>query len=242
MGYGYEWLTTLEQALRDAGFQVERGYPAKNAVYLIETVAAVNLTRLDIRQRSATVTVAVIAPRKHGLDHCQKMAEKAALALSGAGGQWQFSGWKFDSGISCFMVEVVGTVNFFPGDEGWIADAGYQVLIGGQVQEYVTDFLARQERDRRLIRPHGQAEPTAVTPGMDGWTIRLTQLLPSGQPEPVQPEEPFTMKVTRGGQSQVYSGCCWSDYTSQQCAQGTRVIRSGFALRREVSSDGSNEV
>lgn len=232
---GYEWLRDIEQALAAAGFSVERGYPAKNAVHLIGTVAAVNLTRVDMAERRAVATVTVLAPRKYGLDHCQEMAAKAAQVLSPVGGQWGFSGWKFDSGIDCYYVEVVGTVYFVLQEDVWTVEAGYQVLIEGEAQSHVTDFLAWQQADRDFVRAHGQSEPVGVTPGMGGWTIRLTQLIPTGEPEPVTAEEPFSLTVRRGGHSQVFAGCCWSEHSSQQLEQGTRVIRSGFALSREVS-------
>lgn len=235
MGFGYEWLAALEQALRNAGFLVERGYPSKNAVHLTRAVAAVNLTRVNLQNTSAAATVTVLVPRGYGLDRCQQMAEEAALVLSEQGGQWGFEGWSFDESISCFYVEVVGTVRFSLLNGTWLPETGYEVLIGEEAQRYVTDFQAQQAMDRRLIRPHGQAEPVGVTPGRDGWTIKLTQLLPSGQAEPEQAAEPFDLTVSRGGCSRVYRECCWSDYTTRETDAGTQVVRSGFALRREVT-------
>lgn len=239
---GYEWLTTLETALRAEGFRVERGYPAKNAIYLTGPVAAVNLTGVDTQKQSTTVTVTVLVPRRCGLDQCQQMAQKAAVILAGQGGQWRFTGWKFDEKISCFYAEVEGTVYFSAQEGTWVPEQGYAVLIGDEIQNYVTDFRAQQSMNRRLIRPHGQYAPVGITPGRDGWIIKLTQMLPSGVAEPAVGAEPFALTVKRGGQSLVYQDCCWSDYSSRQCELGTQVIRSGFALRREASEDGQDEV
>ena len=235
MGFGYGWLTALEQALRNAGFLVERGYPAKTANALTQAVAAVNLTKVDLPSRSASVTVTVLVPHELGLDHCQKKAEEAALALSEQGGRWSFEGWKFDGNIKCFYVEVVGTAGFAIRNGTWLADTGYQVRIGEEAQQHVTDFWAQQTMNRRLIRPHAQTEPLGVTPGRGGWVIKLTQLMPPGHPEPAQQPEPFDLTVSRGGCSRVYRECCWSDYTARETEAGTQIVRSGFALRREVT-------
>lgn len=236
---GYEWLSAIEQALKEAGFRVERGYPAKRAVHLIGTVAAVNLTQADLARQTAQATVTVLVPRKYGLDHCQEMALQAATILSGDGNSWGFSGWKYDSGIDAFAVEVIGTASFAPDeDAGETLDEGCQVSIEGVAQSYVTDFLARQQSDREFVWGHGQSEPYGVTPGKGGWSIRLTQMLPGNVPEPEAVEEPFGMTVIRGGCCQQFAGCCWTEYSSRQCEQGVEVIRGGLAVSREVTVVG----
>lgn len=227
---GLEWLESVRAALKSAGYRTELGYPGKSAVHLGGTVAAVNLTGVDTGQGTAKVTVTILTPRSEGLARCQIHAAAVVQTLIAAGGQWSFSGWQYDNGIDCYTVEVTGQAPYSQSSGG-----GYQVLIGEVIQDYVTGFLARQEMDRRLIRPHGQAEPVGVTPGMGGWTIKLTQLIPSGQAEPEEVTEPFTLTVKRGERSQVYTGCCWSEYSSQQQDTGTQVERSGFALSREVT-------
>lgn len=228
---GLEWLSAVVQLLTNAGFRTEPGYPAGRAMCLSGTVAAVNLTGLDGGEGTAKLTVTILTPRQEGLALCQAKAAEALEILMADGGQWSFSGWQYDDGIDCYSIAVDGIQD--PAQEPELG--GYQVLIGEEIQEYVTDFLAQQKMDRRLIRPHGQAEPCHVTPGMDGWEIRLTQMIPPEAAEPLQPEEPFTLEVRRGGHTQVYVKCYWSDYSAQQKKDGTEVIRSGFALRREVS-------
>lgn len=227
---GLEWLNSVTALLIDAGFRTEQGYPAAKAMGLNGTVAAVNLTGQD--SFTAKITVTILTPRSEGLSQCQAGAVEALEALLTDGGQWSFSGWQYDNGIDCYRIEIHGVRSMVRAEGTSVG--GYQVLIGEHPQEYVSDFLARQQRDRRLIRPHGQKEPVNATPGMGGWTIKLTQMLPPEQTEPAAPEEPFCLTVNRGGHSQVFTGCYWSDYSSRQLADGTEVVRSGFALSREV--------
>lgn len=225
---GLEWLNRVESTLKDAGFRVEIGYPGKKAAHLTRTVAAVNLTGMDTQQQRLEVTVTMLTPRLLGLAACQEGALAALEALSADGNRWSFSGWRYEELIDCYAIEVLGVSE--EGDrEVW------QVLIGTQEQPYVTGFLAKQDLDRRLLRPHGQSEPVGVTPGEGGWTIRLTQMLPGAQAEPEAVAEPFRLTLVRGSVRQVYSGCYWSEYSARQSGAGLEVIRAGLALSREES-------
>ena len=119
---------------------------------------------------------------------------------------------------------------------------GFTVLIGEDVQPFVTDFLAQQEMDRRMVYPHWEGTPTRVIPGRRGWTLKLTQLLPEGAGEPEKGAEPFSLTVSRGTNRQVYRGCCWQSFSSRQKAEGTEIVRSAYALDREVTTDGQDAV
>ena len=77
-----------------------------------------------------------------------------------------------------------------------------------------------------------------MTPGVGGWSIRLTQMIPTGEAEPGENTASFEMTVTRGGYVQRFKECYWTEYSTQQCAEGTQVIRTGLALSREVSMNG----
>lgn len=222
---GLEWLTGVKRRLENAGFSVEKGFPGKKAVHLTGTVAAVNLTGMDTENRRLEATVTVLTPRGLGLAACQEGALAVVEALSEDGSRWSFSGWRYEEWIDCYAVEVRG-----------VSQAGeevYQVLIGTRKQEYVTEFLAERDMDRRLVRPHGQSAPSGVTPGMGGWVIRLAQVLPGGVAEPEAVAEPFRVTLVRGGVRQVYSGCYWSEYSIRQTGAGLEVVRTGLALKKE---------
>lgn len=231
---GEQWLTDVTAALEQAGWRVEPGYPGKSATALEQPMAAVNLSRGSTRDASAGITVTVLVPRNQGLAQCQSLAAQATVLLSGAGGDWSFDGWNYDSRSDCFRVEVEGNAAFSVQDEEEVLDEGYEVFIGEATQLHVTEFTARKDAQRRLVRPHGQSDPSGVVPGMGGWQVELVQLIPSGTAEPEETGDSFSLKVSRGGISVTYTKCCWAEYESRQLSNGTKVTRRGFALNREV--------
>lgn len=232
---GEQWLSDVTAALRESGWRTESGYPGTAAVQLEGAVAAVNLSRGNTKEASVGITVSVLVPRTAGLAQCQTLAAQAAVLLSGVGGDWCFEGWTYDSTLDCFRVEVEGNAVLSALEEGTAEDGGYEVLIGETVQRYVTEFSAKKDAQRRLVRPHGQSGAVGVTPGMDGWSIELVQLLPDGEAEPEETADTFSLTVQRGGSSMCYIDCCWAEYESRQGSDGVQVVRRGFALSREVS-------
>lgn len=228
---GLEWLSRLRQTLEEAGFRTEMGYPGHKAVALTDTVAAVNLGVMD-ENNVREVLVTILTPRKQGLEACQGKAAQALAVLAGDGSRWQFDRWRYEAGIDCWAIEIHGIP----------AEVGYKVWIGEWEQPWVTDFMARQDRNRRLIYPHWQGAPSGVTPGAMGWSLKLTQLFPQGESARSMETEPFSVTVVRGNSRQVYTGCCWQSVSIQEKPEGSEVVRSAFALGREVNTDEQNAV
>lgn len=230
---GTQWLNRVKEILKQAGFRVEAGYPAHGAADLSDTVAAVNLAAMD-EKSVREILVTVLTPRKEGLPQCQSRAERAVSALAEDGNRWSFSGWRYEAGIDCWAIEIHGS-------PALNALVGFTVAIGEELQENVTDFLAQQVMDRRMIYPHGQGTPSAVTPGKKGWILKLTQLF-SGEEPMRQMNEPFQLTVCRGKVRQTYTGCCWQSCASRQKPEGIETVCSIYALDREVSAVEQNAV
>lgn len=223
--------------LESVGLPAGQGYPGVRAGAAAGCVAAVNLTALDTAEGTARWTVTILCPRILGLTACQERAAMAAAALSSGGQRWSFQGWKYDRDSDCFTVELHGSCAVAADGDSW-AQQSLQVMLAGEPVAYATEFTAVNAQNRRLIRPHAQAAPCGVTPGRDGWSIRLTRWLPLNEPLPAQPQEPFELQVVRGGQTQVYRECCWSEITQRCLPGGTELVHSGFAVGREVTADG----
>lgn len=226
---GQQWLSDVLAALRSAGWRAEPGYPGPGASMPETTVAAVNLTRFDTHQSGAGITVSVLVPGRMGLAQCQAAAVQAAELLGAVGGEWSFAGWQYDGRLDCFRVDLEGNQRFS-------APVGqsFEVLIGESSQEWVTEFTARKDMQRRLYRPHGQTMPAGVTAGVSGWAIELVQLIPFGTPEPEETADRFALTVRSGASGMKYLDCCWGEYESRQCEDGIRVTRRGFAPEREA--------
>lgn len=227
---GLEWLETAKQALETAGFRVETGYPGGGWPVLTETVAGVNVTGCNSADGSVTVTAAVLTPRTLGLGECQEKALLAAQALA-AQGTVSFDRWQYDETLDCYCIELAAQIQ----EAQAVQSAQITVSVGGVEQEYVTRFYARQASDRRLIGAMGEAGPVGITPRSGGWSLELVQVLPETAAEPSETAEPFVVTVRRGSYSQMFTGCCWSDYSIESTDDGLRVTRKGFALGREES-------
>ena len=221
---GNERLEKTKQTLRSAGFRVESGYSGNAPMAISETVAAVNLTGFDGGTGKEKITVTILTPRTAGLEECQNRAMEAASALACG---YSFDRWKYDELLDCFAIEVTA-------QNQSAHNSQLEVFLGDQQVQYVTGFTARQTSERRLIGAMGAEEPSGITPGSGGWTLELKQTLPNSASEPEQSEEPFILTVRRGGFSQVFSGCCWSEYGAEYVPGGVQVIRKGLALSREV--------
>lgn len=232
---GTQWVSQTIQTLRAAGFRVEAGYPARRAAAPHDAVAAVNILSME-QNEVRELLVTVLSPRALGLECCQNRAAEALRALTADGNQWRFSGWQFDREIDCWRVEIHGT------PVAAAQSLPYSVSIGQVIVPYVTSFLAEQRLDRRMIYPHWAGAPSGAIPGKQGWTLKLTQLLPQSQTEPEPEAEPFSVTVRRGNQRVHYPRCYWQSYSSQQLPEGTQLLRQALALSREVTEDESNEV
>lgn len=237
---GIEWLNAIREALDSLGIRTEVGTPGRHAVEIAGTVAAVNLTGIDTAEGVMTVTVTVITPRAAGVLGCQEAAETAAAALAAQAGDWVCDGWRYDSAIDCYCIDLTGKRSVGLSGTRWVGAEGYEVLVGQTPQEFVTDFQASRMMDRRLYCGVSQSVPYGVTPAKEGWSVRLTQRIPWNRTEPEGAEEPFELTVRRGGCSQVFHQCCWSEYTSRQTQSGTELVRVGLALEREVIVSGSD--
>ena len=137
---GQQWLSAVLEALREAGWRAEPGYPGPGAAMPEGPVAAVNLSRVDTRQSGAGITVSVLVPGSMGLAQCQALAAQAAELLDAVGGDWSFSGWHYDGRLDCFRVDLEGDQQFSAPVE-----QSYEVLIGENVQDWVTDCSGRND-------------------------------------------------------------------------------------------------
>ena len=230
---GEQWLNDVMAALRQAGWSVEAGYPGRGSIPVEGAVAVVNLSKGDTRQMYVGITVGVLVPRSQGLAQCQRLAAQAAVLLSGVGGDWSFSGWEYDSRLDCFQVDVQGEARFSNQEGQEIQVQGYEIALDGEVQQWVTEFTARKNGQRRMLRPHAQRVPEGITPPMGGWSIELEQLIPLGVAEPEETADGFTLTARSGDRGVKYLQCCWGEYESHHMDSGIRIIRRGFALERE---------
>lgn len=231
----YGLLEELKTLLEAAGIPAGEEYPAGERVEILSPVAAVGFRELDCTHGAARFSVRILSPRILGGWCCQQKAAQAAQVLHRAGMSCSTEEMEYLKGSDCFCISLTVSRTVYEGSEGWCAGSGWRVLRDGAEENHVLSFRAVRNQGRRLLGAFCQSEPVRVTPGAGGWQIELVQ---SGTAEPEEGQEPFTLTVQAGGAAQRYLGCCWNETEIVLDGQGLKWIRRGFALTREVESDG----
>ncbi len=231
----YGLLEELRTLLEDAGIPAGEEYPAGERVEILSPVAAVGLRELDCANAVARFSVRILSPRMLGGWCCQQKAALAAQTLHRAGMTCSAAEMEYLKGSDCFCVGLTVSRPVYEDAGGWSAGSGWRVLRDDVEEKHVRSFRAVRNQGRRLLGAFCQSEPVGVTPGAGGWQIELVQ---SGAEEPEEAGEPFTLTVYAGGAGQHYRGCCWNETEIVLGSEGLKRIRRGFALTREVESDG----
>lgn len=232
---GRELLEWVAELLSQGGIPAGEGWPGGSRVEPEGPAAAVGLRALDWGRGAATVFVDILSPRRLGGWCCQLAAADAARLLHGAGFACETGEMTYLEGSDCFRVRISARVSMEFQDEGWTVAGDWEVLCGGVRQEGVSAFRAARDQGRRLLGAMGQGEPVGVTAGTGGWTIELVQ---TDRLETEEAAEPFDLTVRRGRTAERFGGCCWNETVREYGEEGLRLTRRGFALTREVLTDG----
>lgn len=232
MGRGIlEW---VRQLLCQGGIPAREAWPGERRPEPEAPMAAVGLRALDGAEGMATVSVDLISPRHLGGWECQLRAAEVAQSLQEAGCSCETEQMEYLPESDCFRIGITARMAVEPGEEGWIAAGRLLICMDGQPVEGVRSFRAVRDLGRRLLGAMGRGEPVGITAGSGGWSIELVQ---SAQPEQAEPD-PFELTVRQGSRTERFGGCCWNETVLEYDAAGGRMIRRGFALTREVQTDG----
>ena len=226
---GYELLEALVELLNAAGIRAGEEYPAGERVEIAGPVAAVGLRELDSGEGVVRFSVRILSPRNLGGWCCQTHSAKAGQVLCNAGYSCETEEMEYLGGSDCFCISMTASRTAAAAETLW------KVFCGEVLQEQVVSFRAIRNQGRRIVGAFCQSEPIGVTPGSGGWEIELIQ---TAAPEPEEPAEPFVMTVHQGGVVYSYGGCCWNETELFHSSAGLKRIRRGFALSREVRTDG----
>lgn len=204
---------TLDQvvtALRAAGFNTERGYPARKMAVLTEPAVAVNLQRLSRKEQTLTALVTIYSPAELGAVACEETALAAADVLTEQGGSCEVSACEFDGKAGLFSEKISAT----------FLTAVPLVKLGETVLKYVEAFTCWRTVD----------EDAGIT-SLDGapWNFRLEEFFPVDALEEEEPEEPFYLMHINENGSETFSECQWTYQRRVWSETGTRQIRLGTA-------------
>lgn len=211
--------------LQAAGIRADEAYPGGKIPALAGPVAAVRLGKVDRSQRVTAVQVVILCPSQSGGSRCEAIALQAVDALEDMGGNCVKELCKFDEMADVFYVEI--TAEFFGSAraDGWSAGPGYGVSMGTQTLEHVVSFVASRKTDDE-VTDISQAQ----------WEFTVEELLPPGYSETGDPQEPFSLTVTRGSKTETFRNCKLTAVKRQNTIRGTGVTRSGMASSRTAGS------
>lgn len=215
-------VSTVLEALNEAGIQAEKAYPGEEMAGLTEVRAAVSLEKLDYAARSAVVLVSVLGPVCLGGSACEETAIQVGNVLEALGGDCVQEGCGFNGYADAFFVRVRGT---FYGDavmEGWSAASDFKVTVGSTVLTNAVAFRAEQAVDAET----GEPLDSAV------WTFRLEEKFGWGEGVLPSPTDPFTVTINRSNSLEVYKECSWISIQLEDTDTGLRQVRTGVAKTR----------
>ena len=209
-------------ALTAAGIRADEAYPGRRIPALTGPVAAVRLGKIDRAVRTTTVEVVIMSPAAGGGSLCENTALRAVEALQDMGGTCTKDVCKFDEMADVFYIEVKAEFFGTALENGWSAGPGYSITIGQQPMPHVVSFSAQRVADE------------STTLGAAKWNLVMEELLIPGYSEPPDPTEPFTLKVSRSGGDETFTGCRWTSQQRQDTIRGVTQTRKGTADKRTV--------
>lgn len=218
-------LDLVVELLNENGIMAEAAQPAGDMVAVQTTVAAVGLERVDQAEESATILVEMVSPAMQGAKICQKRALKVYDILREAGAICRQDKCTFLSKANMFCTPITAVFYGTATAEGWQPRQEYTVSVEGVPIPKVTAFSARQQL--------AGEEETSLSAML--WEFTLEEFLPVGVPEPAEPEEPFTLTISHGTESETYTGCKLTARERVAERKGVRQIRKGTAQQRTAN-------
>ena len=219
----------LEQtidALKAAGLRAEESYPGRPMPHLTDVAAAVSVREVDLREKTVTLAVTVMAPFRMGGAACRAPAATAAQVLEELGGVWLQGPCALNRTGDYFQVEVTAVFSGQAAEEGWAEKTAFTVQQGDTVFPHAVGFTMVQ-----TIDPLGTAtlENSPIT-------IQLEERFAPGELETVLSSRDFTLRITRPTSIEILRGCRWTSIRRVDSSEGLRQVRSGEAAGRTVAN------
>ena len=216
-------VTLVIEALRGAGIRSDEAYPGRRIPALTGAVAAVRLGKMDRSVRTTAVQVVVMSPAKSGGSVCETNALRAVRVLQNMGGTCVKSICKFDEMADVFYIEIEVTFFGTALEDGWLPGPGYAIAIGLQPMEQVVSFSAERSTDK---------DTPTISDAV--WQFTMEEQLLPGDGEPPDPQEPFTITITRESGRESFDGCRWTLVRREETIRGVTQVRKGTAESRSV--------
>ena len=216
---GRSVVTTVIEALNNAGIWAAAAYPGQAAPELTQPAAAVSLFQVNQQQRVTEVLVTVLCPAAMGGAACEAEALRVTEVLTNTGASCVQEICEFDSRRQLLSVPVYAAFRGGIWEAAWIPGGDLTVKLGANELFSATNFTSEQATE--------DPETTALS-GCP-WKFSIEEFFYPGYSEENTPEEPFSITVTRTTRTETYKNCRFTAIKREAGPTGLRQIREGTA-------------
>ncbi len=225
---GRSIVDTVLDALQSEGISACRAMPSAAMGAPSGIAAAVQLHRLDQKEKTAEVLVTVLSPADRDASVCENGALQIFWILQRADGVCRQERTVYQAETDCFCTEVYALFSGEETENGWSPvvaepEAEFSVFVGNATDSAAILFTARRAVDE-----------TVTVLGDAIWRFRLEERFALEESEPAWPAEPFSITVVREGGTEVYSGCVATSQKRSLDKTGQLQIREGTAQTMTV--------
>ncbi len=224
--------------LKKAGFAADRAYPGEKYPRITGPVAAVHLERVDSQTMTARVSVNILCPAAIGGTVCEEKALEAMEVLWRCGAVCSQQGCTYDRIAQVYGVAISADFTGQVREGAFRACPGFTVSINDFLRNYAVAFRGELVTDYQMEFATGEEAPVGTGTGPWRWSLRLEEQLPVGAKEDWDPPGTFSLALETPAKKEVYTDCLWTSVSREYTSQGLRCVRTGFALAREVVTNG----
>lgn len=228
-----EWIQKTITALKSTGITAQRGYASGILPSLTEPLATISIKKTDAT--SLTLTVLIYTPLSRGGTVCENLALSAAQALREVGAECELGSCSYGGKGGLFSIPVLVKYTQEEAAPAPVTVAQPKVVINGvtvsDVVNVSTGFSSSVVRGK-----DAQTEQTGMVAAERRWTVTVEDLVGAALSPQETVVDGFTVTVTRSGETETFTGCCWEKISTEVTAAGTRRVRVAITCNEPVVS------
>lgn len=227
-----EWIQKTIIALKSSGITAQRGYASGIVPSLTEPLATVSIKKTDAD--SLTLSVTIYTPVSKGGTVCENMALVAAEALREIGAECELGSCSYGGKGGLFSIPVLVKYTEEKTAAAVTVAQPTVVIDGTTVSDVVnvsTGFSSSVVRSK-----DAETEQTGMVAAERRWRVTVEDLVRSSLSPQQTVVDNFTVTVSRSGETETYTGCCWEKITTEVTAAGTRRVRVAITCNEPVVS------
>ena len=230
---GISILELVLRRLREEKFTADVAYPGQKYPQLSKTVASVHIEEVDRAKMTVTVEVNIICPASMGGTACELEALRATEVLRWARAVCVQKGCTYDGVAQVYVVTILATFTGVTDADNCTIWPGFYIYINDIRQNQAIRFEEEEVPDTKVEYVTGETVPAGFSRTGCIWHIQLEELIPSGTPEPVEPEGAFELRIETDRKTETYYHCMWTSIKREFTKDGLKRIRSGISMLRE---------